>query len=201
MALALNSFLPWLDASRVLRLAASGFRELNFDARCPTGVRGTPPHIEVVASGPDGVVGVTVRVFDYLGPRPSSCRPPTPRLRVPEALEPWAAWRASARGAALSAMSTCRPRQARHRPRADLPAPARQAALPVPGAAAAGAASSPSIGPSSRGWPSARGAARWRLPPSASTSSGRPGAARTRPAGCARSPLSWHAVMRVAMPR
>ena len=63
MALAATSFLPW--AQHFDRLALCGledFTEIHFDGRCPTGVRGTPPHIEVLASGPSGVVGVTVQI-------------------------------------------------------------------------------------------------------------------------------------------
>lgn len=91
MSLALNSFLPWLEKPEALRLAGVGqFQELNFDTRCPTGVRGTPPHIELVASGPDGVVGATVRVFDYLAMRPSSLSSAYASLAVPPSLAPWA---------------------------------------------------------------------------------------------------------------
>jgi hypothetical protein len=91
MALALNSFLPWLSCPEALRLGGvSRFRELNFDARCPTGVRGTPPRIELVASGADGVVGVTVRVFDYLGRRQSRLSPAYAGFAVPAALASWA---------------------------------------------------------------------------------------------------------------
>ena len=62
-ALALASFLPWLPYAASLRLAGiEGFRELHFDARCPTGVRGTPPHIDFMASGANGVAGATVRL-------------------------------------------------------------------------------------------------------------------------------------------
>jgi hypothetical protein len=92
MTLALSSFLPWLDQPDGLRLAGiTRFRELNFDVRCPTGVRGTPPHIEVVASGPAGVVGATARSFDYLALRRSKLSAAYATLDVPSALAPWAA--------------------------------------------------------------------------------------------------------------
>ena len=91
MALALNSFLPWLDHLDILQLTGvRQFLELNFDTRCPTGVRGTPPHIELVASGQAGVVGVTVRVFEYLAMRQSSLSAAYTTLAVPASLAPWA---------------------------------------------------------------------------------------------------------------
>jgi hypothetical protein len=90
MALALNSFLPWCEQPRGLCLAGTrGFAELHFDGRCPTGVRGTPPHIDVIASGPQGVVGATVRVFDYLGPRRSQLSAAYRSLRVAEEMQGW----------------------------------------------------------------------------------------------------------------
>ncbi len=91
-ALALASFLPWLPHAESLRLAGiEGFREIRFDARCPTGVRGTPPHIDLMASGPNGIAGATVRAFDYLAPRPARVSNGYATLEVPPGLEPWAA--------------------------------------------------------------------------------------------------------------
>jgi hypothetical protein len=90
-ALTLASFLPWLQYPDALRLAGiDAFRELHFDARCPTGVRGTPPHIDFMASGPNGVAGATVRTFDYLVHRPARISAAYAALPVPEGLVPWA---------------------------------------------------------------------------------------------------------------
>lgn len=91
-ALALASFLPWLPYVAGLRLAGiEGFRELHFDARCPTGVRGTPPHIDFMASGPNGVAGATVRVFDYLVRRSARISSAYATLEVSPGLQAWAA--------------------------------------------------------------------------------------------------------------
>jgi hypothetical protein len=90
-SLTLNSFVPWLPQAETMPLAGlAGFRELHFDARCPTGVRGTPPHIELMASGPQGVAGATVHAFDYLSGRQSKLSPAYDALAVPPALAPWA---------------------------------------------------------------------------------------------------------------
>ena len=70
-AIALNSFLPWLRAPDRLPLAGvTGFDNLTFDARCPTGVRGTPPHLDMIAANEENVVAVTARGADYLGRKP-----------------------------------------------------------------------------------------------------------------------------------
>ena len=91
MALALNSFLPWQARPDGLRLVdTGGFRELQFDGRCPTGVRGTPPRVEVIASGPEGVVGAAARVFDYVDARPSPLSAGYRELAVEEDMAGWA---------------------------------------------------------------------------------------------------------------
>jgi hypothetical protein len=66
-ALALNSFLAWRQDLAALRLAGEGgFNELRFDARCPTGVRGTPPHLDLIAANGASLVAVHASGFEYL---------------------------------------------------------------------------------------------------------------------------------------
>ena len=90
ISLAINSFLPWQKHLEQLALCGlRDFTEIHFDGRCPTGVRGTPPHIEVLASGPNGVVGVTVRVFDYLIQRRSRPSPAYRTLELSPRMVPW----------------------------------------------------------------------------------------------------------------
>lgn len=73
MALAINSFFPWRRASRELELAGqSSFDAIQFDVRCPTGLRGTPPHLDLLALRDDHAVAVTVRSVEYLTKRRSS---------------------------------------------------------------------------------------------------------------------------------
>ncbi|MGD9509801.1 MAG: hypothetical protein AB7I59_19305 [Geminicoccaceae bacterium] len=92
MALALNSFLPWRGHIEGLRLCGSeGFSELHFDGRCPTGVRGTPPHVDVIAAGSAGVVGACVRAFDYLGSRRAANSDAYRSLAVEAGMTAWTA--------------------------------------------------------------------------------------------------------------
>ena len=73
IALAVNSFLPWRRSSQELELADhSGFEAIQFDVRCPTGLRGTPPHLDVLALHDDHAVAVTVRSIEFLTRRRSS---------------------------------------------------------------------------------------------------------------------------------
>lgn len=71
-ALALNTFLPWRGAIDRLPLCGLvGFDAIQFEVRCPTGLRGTPPHLDLLALKDRTVVAVTVRCSDYLVRRKS----------------------------------------------------------------------------------------------------------------------------------
>jgi hypothetical protein len=90
-ALAINSFLPWLATPDQLPLADwVGFDEVQFEVRCPTGLRGTPPHLDLLALREGVAVAVTVRCIEYLSRRKSAVAPSYDRLlAATPALEPW----------------------------------------------------------------------------------------------------------------
>ncbi len=88
--LAANSFLNWQRCPEKLVLAGiSGFRELHFETRCPTGVRGTPPTLELIALHDRGLVAVSARCVEYLRRRSGGLAPGYARLATPPGLEPW----------------------------------------------------------------------------------------------------------------
>jgi hypothetical protein len=69
-ALAINSFLPWHRAPHDLPLAGFvGFDAIQFEVRCPTGLRGTPPHLHLLALREEAAVAVVVRCSEYLSRR------------------------------------------------------------------------------------------------------------------------------------
>jgi hypothetical protein len=89
-ALALNSFLNWRRCPQLLRIAGeSGFRELRFEARCPTGVRGTPPLLDLIAASDTTIVAVTARCAEYLGRRHARLAPAYDAIRLAPAMVPW----------------------------------------------------------------------------------------------------------------
>jgi hypothetical protein len=90
-ALAVNSFLPWRDATDQLPLAGwIGFDAVQFDVRCPTGLRGTPPHLDLLALRVEIAVAVTVRCIEYLSRRKTSVAPSYDRLlAATPGLDPW----------------------------------------------------------------------------------------------------------------
>ena len=90
-ALAINSFLPWRGATDQLPLAGwIGFDAVQFDVRCPTGLRGTPPHLDLLALRVEVAVAVTVRCIEYLSRRKTSVAPSYDRLlAATPGLDPW----------------------------------------------------------------------------------------------------------------
>ena len=91
-AMALNSFLVWRDRPRDLRLGErSAFTELRFAARCPTGVRGTPPYLDLIAANGEALVTVTARGPDYLAKKPSRLARAYADISLPESMRGWQA--------------------------------------------------------------------------------------------------------------
>jgi hypothetical protein len=89
-AMALNSFLPWRDRSEGLVLVGQGpFTELRFAARCPTGVRGTPPLLDLLAANGDSLVAVAARGADYIGRKPSRLAAAYAGTRLPDDMAGW----------------------------------------------------------------------------------------------------------------
>ncbi|HRY26634.1 MAG TPA: hypothetical protein P5558_19860 [Geminicoccaceae bacterium] len=91
-AMALNSFLVWRERPRDLRLGErNGFTELRFAARCPTGVRGTPPYLDLIAANGEALVTVTARGPEYLARKPSRLARAYADISLPEAMQGWQA--------------------------------------------------------------------------------------------------------------
>lgn len=71
-ALAVNSFAPFKRCPCLLRLSGrTGFTSLHFERKCPTGLRGTPPNLDVLADGPDGIVAIESKCTEHLSPHPA----------------------------------------------------------------------------------------------------------------------------------
>jgi hypothetical protein len=90
-ALAINTFLPWQRAADQMPLAGwVGFDAIQFEVRCPTGLRGTPPLLDLVALREGAAVAVTVRCTEYLSRRKSNVAASYDRLLAATAsLEIW----------------------------------------------------------------------------------------------------------------
>ncbi len=90
-ALAINSFMPWQAEPEQLALDRwVGFDAIQLVVRCPTGLRGTPPHLDVLALRDNAAVAVTVRCTEYLSRRKSPVAASYDRLlAATPGLEPW----------------------------------------------------------------------------------------------------------------
>jgi hypothetical protein len=90
-ALAINTFLPWQRAPDQLPLAGwTGFDAVQFEVRCPTGLRGTPPQLDFVALRGEVAVAVTVRCTEYLSQRRTAVAPSYDRLlAATPGVDPW----------------------------------------------------------------------------------------------------------------
>ena len=89
-AMALNSFLPWRDIPERLVVAGHGpFTELRFLARCPTGVRGTPPMLDLLATNGAQLVAVSARGADYLGHKPTRLAAAYETMTLPDEMAGW----------------------------------------------------------------------------------------------------------------
>jgi hypothetical protein len=90
-ALTINNFLPWQRTPDQLPLAGwTGFDAVQFDVRCPTGLRGTPPHLDLLALRGEIAVAVIVRCIEYLSRRKTGVAPSYDQLlATTPGLEAW----------------------------------------------------------------------------------------------------------------
>ena len=91
MALVINSFFPWeRDVARLPLAGKIGFDAIQFNVRCPTGLRGTPPHLDLMALRDDHVIGCTARAVEYLKRKKASISENYDQsLAETRGMEPW----------------------------------------------------------------------------------------------------------------
>lgn len=66
-ALAANTFGRWKTEPELLTFAGyTGFGKLDFEAKCPTGLGGTPPHLDVLLQSADTVIGIESKLLEPL---------------------------------------------------------------------------------------------------------------------------------------
>lgn len=70
-ALVVNTFGPWRAQPESLSIAgASGFRSIRFEATFPTGLGGTPPHLDLFAEG-DSIVAIESKCTEWMDSKPA----------------------------------------------------------------------------------------------------------------------------------
>ena len=67
--LVVNTFEPWRTDCGQLQLAGvQSFKKVAFEQKCPTGLPGTPPHLDLIAETTNAVVAVESKCLEYLNP-------------------------------------------------------------------------------------------------------------------------------------
>ena len=70
-ALVINTFGRWRTEPESLRIAGvSGFRNIQFEMTFPTGLGGTPPHLDLFADG-DSIVAVESKCTEWMDSKPA----------------------------------------------------------------------------------------------------------------------------------
>ncbi|MBL0158278.1 MAG: hypothetical protein IPP47_14420 [Bryobacterales bacterium] len=88
-ALVVNSFGHWRTDPSTLSLGGlTGFRSLRFEATCPTGLGGTPPHLDFLAEG-DEPVAVESKCTEWMLAKTSYFSPSYGRLLDSHGHSPW----------------------------------------------------------------------------------------------------------------
>lgn len=91
-ALAVNTFGVWRTAPASLTFAGiTGFRSVHFEATCPTGLSGTPPHLDLLADG-DLPVAVESKCTEWMEPKQAILSDAYDQLRPSNGDSPWAPW-------------------------------------------------------------------------------------------------------------
>ncbi len=91
LSLALNSFLAWRRCPDLLTFHGSGrIQDLRFGARCTTGIRGTPPQLDLLAMSETEVVAVTAEGPGYLTRRQARLAPAYKDFQLADDLRGWA---------------------------------------------------------------------------------------------------------------
>ena len=88
-ALAANAFGPWRRDPSALPLEGGRFDRFEFEVQCPTGLRGTPPHLDAVATRGDVVVAIESKCCEILSVKRPSFAPAYESIGDERAASPW----------------------------------------------------------------------------------------------------------------
>lgn len=88
--LAVNTFARWrLAPSSLVLHGMVGFESLCFEATFPTGLRGTPPHLDVRLDGSPGRLLVESKLTEFLAPKAASFKAAYGTIKDTRTQSPW----------------------------------------------------------------------------------------------------------------
>jgi len=89
-ALAANTFGRWKgDPAKLKVIGLSGFQPPKLEAQCQTGLRGTPPNLDVLLESPDAVIGIESKLLEPLKPTKPQFSPSYDLANLPLCEKPW----------------------------------------------------------------------------------------------------------------
>jgi len=89
-ALAANAFGRWKsDPSRLQLAGISGFGPPKLEAQCPSGLRGTPPNLDVLLLSPTAIIGIESKLLEPLTPTLPKFTASYSRDRLPLCEDAW----------------------------------------------------------------------------------------------------------------
>jgi hypothetical protein len=92
-ALAANTFGPWRKNPQALPLLGeTGFDFLQFEKKCPTGLGGIPPNLDLLVENSNVVIGVESKFLEFLAPKPPKFAASYTRENLPRMEACWATW-------------------------------------------------------------------------------------------------------------
>lgn len=89
-ALAANTFGHFSHRPQLLELASTtGFNQVEIERKCPTGLRGTPPNLDVFLTSDTSIIAIESKFLEYLSPKRPHFSEAYNRDRFPKAEDPW----------------------------------------------------------------------------------------------------------------
>lgn len=89
-ALVVNSFALWKKTPSELFLCGkTEFKEISFEKKCPTGLRGTPPNLDLFAKSQEAIIGVESKLSEYLTQKPPKFSNSYNHENLPNIEEKW----------------------------------------------------------------------------------------------------------------
>jgi hypothetical protein len=75
-ALAVNAFGPFREDPQPLRIRSHhGFKTLRFEQKCPSGLSGTPPNLDVVLEGDGPILAIESKCLEYMSRKDAEFAP------------------------------------------------------------------------------------------------------------------------------
>jgi hypothetical protein len=89
-ALAVNTFARWKKNPHTLSLCGvHGFNNIQFEQKCPTGLGGTPPNLDLLAESDEVVIGIESKFLEYFTPKKPTFSESYQRNCFPHAEDKW----------------------------------------------------------------------------------------------------------------